>query len=602
MRLTWDWTWTEANGVELSWADHDDAWESTEQPQTYTLENKRASAWNVAGLHVGTWYFRIRLFKIDGETATYGTYSEIKGVKLSATPAVPVLTLSADVVPPDGEVTCYWSFTATDGDEQSGAKIAEVILDSNNTPTSYIDLPYTVNNEQYKTISVGDRGWETGSTHYLAVKVITMSGEESENWSIPRPIQILEPIEAEITSSSIQTIDDEPYLTTLPLTVSATGADETGYMTYILERADDYHLMRPDESEATGFKGETVALVEQTANSVYTVTDDTSADSAKTYYTRSGSDPDFVYTEVSIDADAQINPHALGYYEISGYNFDSEIGLDNLISPLDDGASYILAAIAQDSYGQRAEATAPFTVKWDHQAVKPSATIEVDNDKMVAVIKPVMPATGYTEGDVCDIYRLSVDRPELIVEGAEFGTKYVDPYPTLGKMGGHRIVYRTKYGDYIMDGNEIAWTDYDAESGDYLDIFATIIDFGEGQVVLPYDLSLSNKWTKDFTQTKYLGGSIEGDWNPAVERSGTVRTRVAVENDPDLIESMRRLAIYAGVCHVRTPDGSSFSANINVTEDREEKKINMIASFTLEITRIDSEGFDGMTYDEWITD
>ena len=65
---------------------------------------------------------------------------------------------------------------------------------------------------------------------------------------------------------------------------------------------------------------------------------------------------------------------------------------------------------------------------------------------------------------------------------------------------------------------------------------------------------------------------------------------------------MRRLAIYAGVCHVRTPDGSSFSANINVTEDREEKKINMIASFTLEITRIDSEGFDGMTYDEWITD
>lgn len=602
VRLTWDWTWTDANGVELSWADHDDAWESTDAPQTYVLENTRASAWNVAGLDVGMWYFRIRLFKTDADSITYGTYSPIHSIKISASPATPVLTLSDTVSPPDGEVTCYWSFTAVDGDEQSSAKIAEVILDSNNNPTSYIDLPYTVDSEQYKTISIGDLNWTTGSTHYLAVKVITRSGEESENWSAPRAIQILEPIGAEITNTSIQTIDNEPYLTTLPLTISATGADKSGYMTYILERADDYHLDRPDESETTGFKGETVALIEQTSNSVYTITEDTTVDSSKAYYTRSGSDPDYVYTEVDIDPDSQINPHSLGYYEISGYNFDSEINLEDLISTLDDGASYILTAIAQDSYGQRAEAYAPFTVKWDHQAIKPEGVIEVDNDNMVVMITPTMPLSGYEQGDVCDIYRLSVDRPELIVKDAEFGTKYVDPYPTLGKMGGHRLVYRTKYGDYIMDGNEIAWTDYTVDSGDHVDIFATIIDFGDDQTVLPYDLSLSSKWSKDFTQTKYLGGSVEGDWNPAVERTGTVKTRVAVQQDSDLIASVRRLANYSGICHVRTPDGSSFAANINVSEDREEKKINMIASFTLEITRVDSEGFDGLTYDEWSTE
>lgn len=99
--------------------------------------------------------------------------------------------------------------------------------------------------------------------------------------------------------------------------------------------------------------------------------------------------------------------------------------------------------------------------------------------------------------------------------------------------------------------------------------------------------------------TKYLGGSVAGDWNTAVERTGTIKTRVAVQYDPELLSSMRRLANYSGICHVRTPDGSSYAANVNVSEDREEKKINMISSFSLDITRIDSEGFDGVTYTEW---
>lgn len=609
IRVTWDWSWQDANGVELSWANHDDAWESTDTPTTYVLENTRATAWNIAGLDVGEWYVRVRLFKMDGENVAYGVYSDIHTIKIATTPDTPVLTLSDSIVPPDGTLTCYWAFTATDNDNQAYAEIREAILDNNGVPTDYIDIGMRTENEQYKSIDIASLGWLAGSKHYLSVRVITGSGEGGENWSTPKPVQILEPITAEITSTSLAnvTVIDDPdqsishtqlSLTDLPLAVTATGAGDSGLMTYIIERADDYHLERPDESEVSGYQGETIAIIQQTPNSIYTATADIIVASDKAYYTKSGDE----YTEVTPEGTE--NPSQEGWYEISSYDYSAVIGMVDLLGPLDDNAAYNLIAIAQDSYGQTA--TAPvvrFEVHWSHKAVKPSGIISVDNDEMVAFITPTQPLSGYAQGDTCDIYRLSVDRPELIVQDAVFGTMYVDPFPTLGNMGGHRLVYKTSTGSYITNTNrEFAWTDYGVDENDIVDRFATVVDFGKDRVILPYDLSLSSKWSKDFTMTKYLGGSVKGDWNPAIERTGSVKTRVAVEYDSELIESMRRLANYAGICHIRMPDGSSFAANVNVTEDREEKKINMIASFTLEITKVDSEGFDGMLYSEWLED
>lgn len=49
-------------------------------------------------------------------------------------------------------------------------------------------------------------------------------------------------------------------------------------------------------------------------------------------------------------------------------------------------------------------------------------------------------------------------------------------------------------------------------------------------------------------------------------------------------------------------DGSSYTANINVKDNREEKWVNKKAKITLEVTRVDGEGFDGLTYSQWIDD
>lgn len=680
IRVAWDWKWTDANGVELSWSNNDDAWESTAEPSIYNIENTRASAWNIAGLDVGEWYVRVRLFKIEGEAKTYGTYSSMESIKLASTPSTPVLTISPDTITVGSKFSCYWSYTAIEGDEQLRAEIREATI-SQSGEISYGALIAKADSEQYKTLSIPDT-WKAGEKHYLAVKVMTASGEDTNNWSAIRPISILQPIKATITSTSLinktiveddSTTRTQLSLTDLPLHISSTGADSGGIVRYIIERADAFHVDRPDENDIYGFTGETVAMVEVPASRSYTLTTDIIVNTVKQYYTRSGTgtaDDPYTYTEVLEPVASELK----NYYEVTSFNFDYNIDVDDLLQPLNDSAKYYLIATHEDSYGQSDEASIHFEVHWDHQATMPIAQISPNIEDQVTFITPIQPDRYYktkdteivtgtvyytfaqekkffdmenlyeksaTEdvyfktadtavqldkiyyrrtqvsspvatqlgtyyvfgyvGDYVDIYRLSIDKPELIIQNGAFGTTYVDPYPTLGDMGGHRIVYKTDNDDYNDEYNQLAWTDYDEEEGNIIDLFATIIDFGDDKVILPYDLSLSYKWSKDFIETQYLGGAVQGDWNPAVSRSGSVKTRVSVQDNPEVLEQMRRLATYAGICHIRTPDGSSFAANIDVSEDREERKINMLASFTLDITRVDPEGFDGMTLAEWET-
>lgn len=609
IRVLWDWTWTQANKTELSWADHEDAWESTDGPQTYEVTDLFTGAWNIAGVDVGTWYVRARLVREDEDSIQYGLYSDIKRIKLSSAPAIPSLILSNGYVHEEGEVTCYWAYVSTDGTAQMQADICEATLNTETNKYEYGNIVARTASAQHLTIPIQTLGWKAGETHYLAVRVISVSGEQSQGWSTPVPIKIADPLTVELDNTSLtteeiviehpiyiltsdteinsekdyytQSGDEAPYIYTkvsspvleelstyyemsggqtstanylerLPLSFSVNTKGAASSITVMIERSESYHLKRPDESELDGYEGEMVA--------------------SKTF---SGD----------------------GLYKIEK---------DDLIGYLDDGAKYRLIAICKDSFGQSAKSEEIlFTVRWEHQAVVPLAECQMDEKNYAAILTPLLP-DGYVkqEGDVCDIYRLSVDAPELIYENAEFGKRYVDPYPTLGDMGGHRFVFKTANGDYTT-GTHIAWYDTRDDENDYLDLFSVLIDFNGEQISLPYNVQLSNRWAKDFQQTNYLGGTIQGDWNPAVNRTGSVSTLGIVTDElgtdelDGTIEAVRRLATYPGICHIRTPDGSSYSANINVSEDREEKMINKIAKYSLEITAVDSQDLDGVTYELW---
>ena len=83
-----------------------------------------------------------------------------------------------------------------------------------------------------------------------------------------------------------------------------------------------------------------------------------------------------------------------------------------------------------------------------------------------------------------------------------------------------------------------------------------------------------------------------------MHRNASVGTEVATD-DLSIITMMRRLAVYPGICHVRTPEGSSFAADVQVSEKQAYNMAGKIAVFDLTITRVDSETLDGMPYDVW---
>lgn len=540
VQVTWAWSWEEADSAELSWADHEDAWISTDEPSTYTISKMHASTWNISGLETGvTWYIRVRLINETSDGATYGPYSMIAAIDLASAPSVPTLTVLPAVITQDGSATASWGYVTTDGTMQGFADIA-VLTFVNDTPV-YTPLIRTAT-AQHVVLYPNELEWQPGDSFQLVVSVTSASGKASE-WSNPVSLSIAEALEPEIEETSLEnvTIGDRTVLslTEMPLTLTVTGAGDGGTTIVAIERAEDFQTDRPDGTRQDGFAEETVCLYSQMGEA-----------------------------EITIDNNM-----------LNGF--------------LDDGAQYRIVATVMDGL-QSASVDLSFEVHWEHQAVEPTATVEMDG--YVAILTPIAPS-GVATGDTCDIYRLSVDRPELIVKGATWGMEYVDPYPTIGPFGGHLFVTVTKNGDYITEDNTFAWYDTLDDADDFLDTKEMIIDFDSDQVVLEYDMDVSASWSKDFTETTYLGGSVQGDWNPGIRRSGTVGTRAVILDKPETIEAMRRLAVYPGICHVRTPDGSSYAADVQVSESQTYKESGAIASFDIKITRVDPEGFDGIRRD-----
>lgn len=552
VRVIWDWSWREAQSAIISWADHEDAWESTDEPETYTVNNTHAGEWNVSGLETGRrWWFRVRLVKGSGENGVYGAWSAPAVIDLSSAPSVPVLSLSQGIIPKGGSISAFWAYVSNDGTSQAYAEICEASISGSGI--TYGDIVASTETAQHVTLYADSLGWAAGETHYLCVRVVSGSGKVSDEWSDPVPVVIADALSAVIESTSLVeqeiTVDDNTRtvlsLTAMPFTARITGAGIGGTTELVIERAEDYHIDRPDDTDFNGFAGETVALFSQTGEAGIT------------------------------------------------------LNREDLMGILDDGASYRLIATVKDSLGQSDTTSLEFEVHWAHQAVKPRGTAVISDT--VAFITPEQP-DGFLEGDTCDIYRLSADRPELIVSGGSFGTVYVDPYPAIGEFGGHRIVYRTADGDYITADNELAWLDITAEDGDCLNLISSLIDFDGEQIEFMYDVTHSNSWEKDFKETRYLGGSVTGDWNKAVGRTASLKGSTVTIKDQETMRKFRRLAMYPGICHIRTVDGSSFACDIQVSEDRNYDKDTIRADYSLAVTRVDPQEPEGMTYAEWISE
>lgn len=535
--VKWNWEWEEADAAELSWADHSDAWESTDEPETYEVSNLHAAQWKISRLTTGErWYIRVRLLRHNGEEVTYGPYCNVMSVDLSAAPAVPVMRVDKKIIKPNGDLTVTWSYESNDGTLQNYAEVFEV---ANGTYTQIANTKTA----QHITLHAGTgklAGWTANTQHTIALRVWSDSNRNS-GYSSSVTVTIANPLTCTITAGAgFQTVDGQLQLKALPAVVTVTGAGTAGQTTLAIERTQSYDLETPDEQTHTGYEGETVYLFDYPGQNAVT------------------------------------------------------INYGDLIGRLDDTAAYRIVATVADTYGQTAKAEADFIVSWTNQALMPEGTATIDAENGIGKIMPTAP-TGAQTGDTVNIYRLSMDKPQLIYEGAEFGETYVDPYPTVGDSGGYRLAYMTKNGDFITASYVPAILDISAP----YNVQNHIIDFGFSQVTLELNLTSSHNWEKGFQQTKYLGGAVQGDWLAGVLRSGSVAAVSYVPESHEVAEALRRLAVYDGLCHVRTADGSNFTANVNVSEDMGYESAGKIASFQIDIQACDNPNLDGMLLSDW---
>lgn len=603
VRLSWKWSWGAATRAEISWADSEYSWESTNEPTKYELEDGKTTSWIVAGLEPDkAWYFRVRLIDGSGDNDVIGPWSETVSYGSSSTVNRPVLRLSKNVINEGDAVVARWAFASSGSATQDYAEICLVTFDEGTGDPVYGDVIARAEEEHSVEIS---QDWETDETYNLAVRVTSTNGNQSE-WSEPVGLFVAEPVSIDVEMSSLSipgwwydreytyypeldkwilsgqsttctgtieyasrnanTTEDNPYvriisetettrqtyeewrtgdtkmisLTWMPFFMDIKGAGVSGTTILQIVRAEDYHIDRPDGSDSDGFDGEVIYMHSQIGEDRITVS------------------------------------------------------VDDLIGLLDFNAKYKIIASIVDEYKRSAQEEIVFEVRWNYLSGIPSASVEIDTYQNIAIITPI---NGMGMATHCDIYRLTAGKPELIYKSASFGTEYVDPYPGIGEMCGHRIVALTDVEDYAGADGRLAWYDTGIDDGDILNEDSMIIDVDGDQIVLPYDIQLSNKWNKDFKRTSYLGGSVQGDWNPAVTRDITANTVLVRGDDLDRQVAMRDLAGYAGIAHVRTPDGSSITCNVQIDESQsyDSKKV----SYTLTMQAIDSDELEGMTLAEW---
>lgn len=551
--LKWENRWTYANTTEISWADDPDAWASTDKPKDFALEGTAESIY-VTGLSTGkTWYFRVRSVHLavsDTDSDCYGPWcSQTVALSLSEVPDAPVVSLSDTVVAPGIPLTVGWVYISNDGTDQASATIYiddVPVYDITGTAQSYTITPDWENGEAHiiKVATVSESGMPSAKSAGVTINVapaLTMTYTTSLDSGVNYyPIQDSNGLDI-LDSNGLPLLDtpsNDIKLRNMPLIISVSGAGEGGTTMISIIRDGPFVAARPDDTRYDGYDRETI------------------------------------YTHAFL-----------------GDVSSTEIRPEDLVGKFDDTCYYWLILTINDSLGQTAEERIRFKVNWTHKADIPSCSVSIDTEKEIALITPEAPA-GAAIGDRCRIYRLSKDRPELIVDAADYGVTYVDPYPA--SEGGYRVVDVTSDGEFLSTLYP-AWAD---EPHGYA-IPDTIIDFDElNQVILPFNITLQSTWAKDFQKTRYLNGSIVGDWNSGVERTGSVGT--VIPRDDETMDIMRRLADYAGICHIRTPEGSSYTADIQVAESTAYNSQSV--AYDITISKVDGQGLDGMSYADWIAE
>ena len=566
----------DSTGTELTWSSDENAWKSTKAPDsheftwsdgavTYEGVTYRDSATvHIAELDEGVKYFiRARRY-LDGEDGTsYSPYSNIVTGMTNAAPEA-IVASCARYVPTGQSLPVSWTFSGNGIQTEwqivttSGTIIAngegsigatQISADRLAEFASNDSITFTVQastgsgfvvSEQHTVTIVDNPTLSLGVTTPLTVQPMSFTATASRlcdlvvivssagaNGQFPDGIRRQtdgDTIHSDIYSP-VWTARVNDYTTTIEL---PTGLDFWDGCRYTIEAtAIDRETELRSDPVTVPFD---IAWAHQ-APSVYpvvtyAVTADTTVDEDKNYYTYNSTTQ--TYTVVESETGNE-NPHSLGWYEMT------------------ETPCVTLEAID---------------------------VTEDDGTHIQAVDIHLTPPVGSAATDVFDIYRLTGDGAYLIGSGFPLTYTARDLYAPFGSDLTHhyRVAIRTADGD-----QEFADIEYLAEG------LNMRFDWVEGSLELPYNLSIADKYKKDVDVRNHMNGTSDTYWNQNVTRSASLNSDLIYLEQQDEIALARQLARYTGAVFVRTPDGSAYEADVQVSDLSSDGRMNAIALDATEI-------------------
>ena len=576
----------DSTGTELTWSTEEDAWKSTQDPEQYEftwsdgsvteggVTYRDSASISIKDLEEGTkYYIRARRY-LEGEPTTYSQYTEIATCMTSETPEAVVASCERYVAA-DSSLPIYWTFSGNALQTQWQIVLKETVTDTftgngttktftvqnditemvevkvNNTATTAytqsgrnITFTSAPANNATVTISyitdttvIADGDGSLGATQISAERLATFA----VNNSLTFTVQVSTGGAFVVSEEHTVTIIEKP---TLSLNVSGTLTVQPLSFGATVSELSDLIVIVTSQGASGQFP---LGLMRQTAgDTIY-------SDIISPKWTASGND---WTTTVTL-------PEELDFWDLGSYSV-SVVAVDRTTELRSD------------------EVIESFAVEWANPAVDPTTaitltpvdTIDDTGNHIQAVDITLTAPTGSASTDVYDIYRVTGDGAKLIGEGFPRSCTTRDEYAPFGDAMTqiYRIALRTVDGDVSF-----ADIEYVAPGR------AMRFDWAEGSLELPYNISISDKYAKDVEIRKHMNGETDGYWNQNITRKASLNSDVIRLNNQEDIIRARSLARYPGAVFVRTPDGSAYEANVEVSDMSTEGKVTAIAIDATEI-------------------
>ena len=556
-RLVVGWS-GDRTGCEATWSEDQNAWESSEGPQSTTFEwadeARQSSAWAntgtlyIAGLTEGTRYYVKARTWYDGDEQAWSDYTEESTITCVTAPASVTLA-GPDAIARGESIELYW--TVAHDLDQTEWHVHEADWDETTGQWTTGNARKALSNGTGSLAHASVPASRYGASKQMALYVSAGCGGELTDSNV-----IVVGI-ADVPKCEAST---DTTVTAKPFTAYAYTDDPTSRL-FVTLRSRGVTFQAPD-GDRDQLDGDVVWTQAMTPAWTSTTWGNTQLRAQLADAVDAAQD---AYDEAAqgIDADATANAlaaltaaqAALAAHPASGACHVAAFEVPESAELVDGGTYELALSTVERTAGlSSAVATCAATVGWLHQAPAPSDGIElVPNVAERSVQVTLAEPDGWAETDVYDLYRMTPTGHVLVADNLAADAEVDDPYAPFGYADLHyRVAVRTADGD-------VAYDDY----GYDMDVRTLRFDWGNDHVELPFNVEVSESYEKTFEARGHVDGSVNGYYDKPVTHTGSYDVAV-MKADAETIGALRRLAEHPGAVFCRTGRGEAFQCNADL--------------------------------------